>query len=50
MKKYYSQPDIQVRKYSVVPGVTVLTNSSPETDENDLNKDDNYNVGDIFGN
>ncbi|MDD6603218.1 MAG: hypothetical protein PUE73_02635 [Eubacteriales bacterium] len=42
--KLYTQPEIEIRKYSVID---VLTTSNPEHNEgNDLNTDDNY---DYFG-
>lgn len=42
--KLYTQPEIEIRKYSVID---VLTTSNPENNEgNDLNTDDNY---DYFG-
>lgn len=46
MKKYYSEPELEIRKYEFVEG-SVLTASQPETDtDNNLNDDDEY---DIFG-
>lgn len=46
MKKYYSQPDLEIRKYSVLDG-SVLTISTPEVggggEEPDLNDEDIYN-------
>lgn len=45
MRKFYSEPDVEIRKYSVTS--RLLTTSDPENNEdNDLNTDDNY---DYFG-
>lgn len=45
MKKLYSQPELEIKKYKVLDGV--FTTSDPENNEdNDLNTDDNY---DYFG-
>ncbi len=51
MKKYYSQPEIEVRSYSSVQGyVLTIDTSDPEgsgsNTDNGLDNDDKY---DIFG-
>lgn len=50
MRKYYSEPELEIRKYSFVQG-KVLTTSYPETGGSDgghsLEDGDDY---DIFGN
>ena len=44
MREFYSEPDVEIRKYSVTG---LLTASDPENNEdNGLNTDDNY---DYFG-
>ncbi len=51
MKKYYSEPELEIRKYSFNPSDSVFTNSTPEVDDGSgLEKDDGYNGDDIFGN
>lgn len=46
MKRFYSEPEMDIRVYSFVEG-SVLTASKPEVDtDNNLNDDDIY---DIFG-
>lgn len=46
MKKFYSEPELEIREYAFVKG-SVLTTSTPEVDtENNLNDDDLF---DIFG-
>lgn len=45
MKKYYSQPELEIRRYKILSDV--VTASNPEiNDKNDLNKDDEV---DYFG-
>lgn len=39
MKKFYSEPELEIRKYSL-SGSTITTSTS--TPKNDLNKDDIY--------
>ena len=42
MKKFYTEPELEIRKYSL-SGNGVMTLSNPEgNDNNDLNKDDSY--------
>lgn len=43
MKKFYSEPELEIRKYSL-SGNGVVTASTPDAGGGDLNKDDNYNV------
>ncbi len=44
MKKFYSEPELEIRKYSL-SGNGVITASNPDGDgKGDLNKDDNYNI------
>ncbi|WP_294954706.1 hypothetical protein [uncultured Eubacterium sp.] len=44
MKKFYTEPELEIRKYSL-SGNVVMTISNPEgNDNNDLNKDDDYNL------
>lgn len=44
MKKIYTEPELEIRKYSL-SGNGVMTVSYPENNGgNDLNKDDNYNL------
>jgi hypothetical protein len=43
MKKFYSEPELEIRKYSL-SGNGVVTASNPDTDGGDLNKDDTYNL------
>ena len=44
MKKFYTEPELEIRKYSL-SGNGVMTASNPEgNDNNDLNKDDDYNL------
>lgn len=44
MKKFYSEPELEIRKYSL-SGNGVVTASTPEENgKNDLNKDDNYDL------
>lgn len=46
MKKFYSEPELEIREYSFVEG-SVLTASQPEVDtDNSLTDTDEY---DIFG-
>lgn len=47
MKKYYSQPEVEIREYTFVQSVHTLDTSTPETEKNNgLEDDDLY---DIFG-
>lgn len=52
MKRFYTEPELEIRKYSLSGNGTVTTSNEtnnvyPETNNrNDLNKDDNY---DLFG-
>ncbi len=50
MKKYYSQPEVEIREYTFVQSVHTLDTSTPETGDdkgnNGLEDDDLY---DIFG-
>lgn len=49
MKKFYSQPELELREYSFAKS-SVLTASDPETNtENNLGNEDNFNLNDIFG-
>lgn len=54
MKKYYSEPDVEIRNYSFNPSDSVFTVSHPETgsdgEDIDLGKDDIHDGDDIFGN
>lgn len=44
MKKFYTEPELEIRKYSL-SGNGIMTISNPEgNDNNDLNKDDDYNL------
>lgn len=44
MKKYYTQPELEIRKYVFIEG-SVLTTSQPEVDtDNNLNDDDEYDI------
>ena len=44
MKRFYAEPELEIRKYSL-SGNGVVTASNPEVSGgNDLNKDDNYDL------
>lgn len=44
MKKFYSEPELEIREYSYVEG-SVLTASQPGTDtDNSLENDDIYDI------
>lgn len=44
MNKFYTQPEIEIRKYEFVEG-SVLTASHPDTDtDNSLTDDDEYDI------
>lgn len=46
MKKYYSEPELEIRSYTLCQG-TVLTTSTPEIGDGsgtDLGDDDKYDV------
>lgn len=44
MKKFYSEPELEIREYSYVEGL-VLTASQPGTDtDNSLENDDIYDI------
>ena len=44
MKRFYTEPELEIRKY-YLSGNGVVTASNPEiSDGNDLNKDDNYDL------
>lgn len=47
MKKFYSEPELEIRKYSLSGG-TITTSTPEENGKNDLNKDDTYDnlIGD----
>lgn len=50
MRKFYLEPELEIRKFAIIQG-KVLTTSTPETGgnnkDNTLNDDDEFN---IFGN
>ena len=44
MKRFYAEPELEIRKYSL-SGNGVVTASTPEVSGgNDLNKDDNFDL------
>lgn len=47
MKKFYSEPELEIRKYSL-SGSTITTSITEANGKNDLNKDDIYDnlIGD----
>lgn len=49
MKKFYSEPELEIRKYSLSGSTITTSTSTPEENgKNDLNKDDTYDnlIGD----
>lgn len=47
MKKFYSEPELEIRKYSLT-GSTITTSIPEQNGKNDFNKDDTYDnlIGD----
>ncbi len=47
MKKFYSEPELEIRKYSL-SGSAITTSITESNGKNDLNKDDTYDnlIGD----
>lgn len=46
MRKFYEQPDLQIRRFHLSDSQFITTSDPENSDKNDLNKDDEF---DYFG-